>query len=203
MQKAASRPHGDRAMTTAQLPTFDLVDSALRRIGAAEGVTEAHGSLCGLTCVLGPRAGALWVAGLMEEGGAPADAGDDVLTQLVAFTTEALAAGEMAFTPLLPPDDRPLAARAEGLADWCAGFMHGLGEASGGAALRGALGAPVAREIMEDFAEISRVTLGEDETELEAEAAYAELVEFVRVSVQLLFEELHDLRQGPAAGGVH
>jgi uncharacterized protein YgfB (UPF0149 family) len=56
---------------------------------------------------------------------------------------------------------------------------------------------------MQDFAEIARVTLGEDETELEAEAAYAELVEFVRVSVQLLFEELHDVRHGVAAGGVH
>ena len=37
----------------------------------------------------------------------------------------------MAFSLLLPPDDRPLAFRAEGLADWCAGFMHGLGEAAG------------------------------------------------------------------------
>lgn len=190
-------------MTTAQLPAFDLVDSTLRRIGAAEGVTEAHGSLCGLTCVLGTRAGALWAAGLVADGGSRDDAGDAVLAQLAISTAEALAAGEMAFTPLLPPDDRPLAARAEGLADWCAGFMHGLGEASGGPALRGALGAPVAREIMEDFSEIARVSLGDDETELEAEAAYTELVEFVRVSVQLLFEELHDLRQGPAAGGVH
>ena len=55
---------------------------------------------------------------------------------------------------------------------------------------------------MEDFAEIARVTLGDDETDLEAEAAYTELVEFVRVSVQLVFDELYDVRQDLAAASV-
>jgi hypothetical protein len=191
-------------MATGNLPTFDLVASALRQLGATEGATEAHGSLCGLTCVLGSRARLQWVSGLTGEPVDAATGGDEtVLAELAAVTATALAEGQMAFTPLLPPEDRPLAARTEALADWCAGFMHGLGEATAGAALGGALAAPVAREIMQDFAEIARVTLGEDETELEAEAAYAELVEFVRVSVQLLFEELHDVRHGVAAGGVH
>lgn len=191
-------------MATGNLPTFDLVASTLRQLGAEEGATEAHGSLCGFTCVLGPRARLVWVSSLVG-GDADGASGEDgsVLAELAAVTANALAEGAMAFTPLLPPDDRPLAARTEALADWCAGFMHGLGEATAGAALGGALAAPVAREIMQDFAEIARVTLGEEETELEAEAAYAELVEFVRVSVQLLFEELHDVRQGVAAGSVH
>jgi uncharacterized protein YgfB (UPF0149 family) len=109
----------------------------------------------------------------------------------------------MAFYPLLPPDDRPLSLRADGLADWCSGFMHGLGEAAASGAGRDVLGGEVMREIMEDFAEIARVTLGDDETDLEAEAAYTELVEFVRVSVQLVFEELRDVRQGAAAASVH
>ena len=52
---------------------------------------------------------------------------------------------------------------------------------------------------MEDFGEIARVTLGDDETDLEAEAAYTELVEFVRVSVQLVFEEFYDVRRGVTA----
>lgn len=193
-------------MATGNLPSFDLVASALRQLGATEGATEAHGSLCGLTCVLGPRARLAWVAGLLgeeavEAAGQRADGA--VLAELAAATAAALSGGDMAFTPLLPSDEQPLAERTDGLADWCAGFMHGLGEAAGGAALGGALTAPVVREIMDDFAEITRVTLGEEETELEAEAAYAELVEFVRVSVQLLFEELHDVRQGVAAASVH
>ena len=34
-------------------------------------------------------------------------------------------------------------------------------------------------------------------------AAYTELVEFVRVSAQLLFDELYELRRALAAGRVH
>ena len=43
-------------MTPDSTPTFETVDNALRALGAGEGATEAHGSLCGLTCVLGLRA---------------------------------------------------------------------------------------------------------------------------------------------------
>lgn len=187
-------------------PSFDLVESALRQLGAAEGPTEAHGSLCGFTCLLGSRAAGLWVASLVADGDPEATGPPDrsgVLDELAAATCTALSDGEMTFSPMLPPDDRPLSFRAEGLAEWCAGFMHGLGEAAGRGAARQVLDGDVTREVMADFAEIARVTLGEDETDLEAEAAYTELVEFVRVSVQLIFEELHDVRQGITTARVH
>lgn len=187
-------------------PAIDVVDSALRALGAGEDATEAHGSLCGLACVLGARAHGVWLAGLATAQGAPAQAaGDDlgVLDTLAARTCAALSDGDMSFMPLLPSDEQPLALRADALASWCAGFMHGLGEAAGGRATREALSSATSREIIEDFAEIARLTLGEEESDLEAESAYAELVEFVRVSVQLIFEELYDLRQGLASATVH
>jgi uncharacterized protein YgfB (UPF0149 family) len=193
-------------MTSTNPPSFDVVDRALRQLGATEGVTEAHGSLCGFTCILGPRARAVWVAGLVDTGieTASADAADaEILSELAIATTAALSDAAMAFYPLLPPDDRPLSSRADGLAEWCSGFMHGLGEAAASDPGHDILGGEVVREIMEDFAEIARVTLGEEETDLEAEAAYTELVEFVRVSVQLIFEELRDVRHGVAAARVH
>jgi uncharacterized protein YgfB (UPF0149 family) len=180
--------------------SFDLVDGALRRIGAAGGTAESHGSLCGLACCLGGDAGAVWVRALAVDAAAD-DAG--VLRDLAAATLAALDEGNMSFTPLLPPDDLPLALRAIGLAEWCAGFMQGLGEAAGSGAVRRALEGEIARELMADFGEISRVTLGDEEGELEAETAYAELVEFVRVGVQLIFEELHCVRAPPALDNMH
>jgi uncharacterized protein YgfB (UPF0149 family) len=82
--------------------------------------------------------------------------------------------------------------------------MHGLGEGAGNAASPDALGGEITREIMADFGEIARLTYGDDEeTDLEAETAYTELVEFVRVSVQLMFEELCDVRRRLAAASVH
>lgn len=179
-----------------------MIDDALRRLGAAGGAPEAHGSLCGLVCFLGARAAPVWMAGLLETVATERRAsGPDsgVLDDLAATTCAALDDRDMSFAPLLPPDDRPLAQRAAGLAEWCAGFMHGLGEAASHRAAAAALDAGIMHEIMTDFGEISRLTLGEEEPDLEAETAYTELVEFVRVSVQLVFEELQALRAGPAS----
>ena len=80
-------------------PGFELVDSALRQLGAEGSATEAHGSFCGLACVLGEHARTAWVAGLavtepvapdvdsadarvLAELGAPSQALDDFNTAL-------------------------------------------------------------------------------------------------------------------------
>jgi len=193
-------------MATDNSPSFDLVDRALRQLGAAEGAPAAHGSLCGITCVLGRHAGSFWMASLIDGDDSPGATRTEpatILGDLAAVTCAALSDGDMGFSPLLLLDDRPLSFRAEGLADWCAGFMHGLGEAAGSQAASAALSGDITREIIRDLGEIARVGLGDDETDLEVEAAYTELVEFVRVSVQLVFDELYDIRQDSAAAGVH
>jgi uncharacterized protein YgfB (UPF0149 family) len=193
-------------MVTGTSPSFERIDSVLQALGATGGAPEAHGSLCGLACFFGNKARDLWVAELIGGGIRPGErdaAGEDVLGLLASDTCAALAEGDMSFLLLLPPDDQPLSLRTEGLAEWCAGFMHGLGEAAGNTASRDALGGEVMREIMADFGEIARLSLGDDEADLEAESAYTELVEFVRVSVQLMFEELYEVRRRLAAASMH
>ena len=95
---------------------------------------------------------------------------------------------------LMPDDDEPLELRAAALTSWCNGFVYGLG--TGGAAdperLPGDAG-----EIVRDLAEITRAGVDEREGEEANEAALAELVEFVRVGVQVVFEELGALRAPP------
>ena len=49
-------------------------------------------------------------------------------------------------------------------------------------------------EVVRDFDEITRVDVDGGDSEEQNESAYAELVEFVRVGVQLVFDEL-----GPCA----
>jgi len=192
-------------MASTGLPSYSLVEDALGELGTSPGVTEAHGSLCGLACVLGGRAGPAWVASLLTADGA-AEAGAetaDLLGALAEASCAALSEGAMAFTLLLPPDERPLAERTEALGAWCTGFMEGLGEAAASPGARAALAGDTAREIIGDFAEIARATVGQAETEPEGEAAYAELVEFVRVSVQLMFEELHEARGAAGNASLH
>jgi uncharacterized protein len=209
-------------MTVGHFPEFDLVDGALRQLGTGQSVTEAHGNLCGLACVRGRAAAGMWMAALVErEAGGPSEgrAGDDsgqllseedrqILQHLAISSCAVLDAGDMSFMPLLPPDESPLPERTAGLAGWCAGFMEGLGEADGGGPAREVLEAATSREILGDFGEIARLNLDHEvdpqvdrqDSDLEAESAYAELVEFVRVSAQLLFEELYPVRQGLGVG---
>jgi uncharacterized protein len=101
----------------------------------------------------------------------------------------------MGFEPLLPSDAQPIEARTTALAEWCQGFLYGLGAGNipDASRLPGEVG-----EIVRDFAEITRAGVDGAETEESNESAYAELVEFVRVGVQLLFEELSAARRAPA-----
>jgi len=122
--------------------------------------------------------------------GAPdtADAPDGALHTLYLRTLTTLQEGEMQFLPLLPDDDVPLEHRTATLAQWCEGFLYGFGTHE--AAVHKTFSAEV-QEIVRDFAEISRVEAdGTEEPTEEDEQAYTELVEFVRVSVQLVHDEL-------------
>jgi len=101
----------------------------------------------------------------------------------------------MGFTPLLPEDAQPIDARAAALGQWCQGFLYGLGASalSDARELRGDVG-----EVVRDLTEITHVGVDARDSLESNEGAYAELVEFVRVGVQLLFDELESLRAPPA-----
>jgi uncharacterized protein YgfB (UPF0149 family) len=74
---------------------------------------------------------------------------------------------------------------------WCTGFLYGLGtSAADPQRLPGELG-----EIVRDLTEITRADVDTRDTREANESALAELVEFVRVGVQLVFDELGALRE--------
>ena len=155
---------------------------------------EAHGTLAGALCAADSYGVDDWQAEILPEGAEPG-AACTWLRGLYDETRAALTGTQMQFDLLLPDDDEPIELRAAALTLWCNGFVYGLG--SGGAPdperLPGDAG-----EIVRDLAQIMRA--GVDQREgLEAnEMALAELVEFVRVGVQVVFEELGALRQPPA-----
>jgi uncharacterized protein YgfB (UPF0149 family) len=102
-----------------------------------------------------------------------------------------------------PDDESSLAERADALSSWCQGFLYGLG--SGTTADPSGVSTEAA-EIIRDLTEITHVGVDAgDETE-ENEVAFAAVVEFVRVGVQLLFVELAPARGEepvPGATSIH
>jgi uncharacterized protein YgfB (UPF0149 family) len=171
----------------ANCSNYEQIQRLMAASRAVAEPAEAHGTLVGALCTTGAYGFEDWLAEILPEGVAPGAAAIPSLRELYDATRAALHGTLMQFELLMPDDDAPIEQRTEALTLWCNGFVYGLG--TGGAAdperLPGDAG-----EIVRDLAQIMRA--GVDEREgLEAnEAALAELVEFVRVGVQVVFEEL-------------
>jgi uncharacterized protein YgfB (UPF0149 family) len=180
--------------------TYRELQAVLHRLASAVGAAEAHGWLCGALCVREGFGAADWLAEFADD--ATGTAGElPALRELHAETRDALRSPDFVFSPLLPEEDSPLAERVAALAEWCGGFLYGIGAAGADAAAArtGDVG-----EILQDLAEISRAELEAGRGADGGEADYAELQEFVRAGAQLAFEELAALRTAPARRqGVH
>jgi uncharacterized protein YgfB (UPF0149 family) len=178
---------------------------SLAAAGAVVALAELHGGVCGALCAGGVDAARRWLLDSLDDaaiGAAPAAVADD-LEELIGMSVKMLEDAELTFEPLLPSDDAPLSERVEALAGWCQGFLSGVGSTAPAAADGSAEGDALG-EILRDFAEISRADFREDEEagHEQPDFALAEIHEYVRVSVQLAFEELAPGRAA-AAREVH
>jgi uncharacterized protein len=185
--------HNARAMTSAN---YAEIERALHDARAMTDAAEAHGTLAGSLCAAPAYRCEDWLREILPEG--QVESGAIVpLQELFEETSAALAGEELQFEPLLPEEESPLNARAAALAQWCQGFLYGLGSSQihDAARLPGDLG-----EIVRDLTEITHAGADASSTPESDESAYAELVEFVRVGVQLIFEELEPYREQPREG---
>jgi uncharacterized protein YgfB (UPF0149 family) len=182
---------------------YEQIQRLMAASRAVAEPAEAHGTLAGALCATGAYRFEDWLAEILPEGFAPGAAAIPALRELYDATRASLHGTQMQFELLLPDDDAPLEQRTEALTLWCNGFVYGLG--TSGAAdperLPGDAG-----EIVRDLAQIMRAGVDEREGLEVNEAALAELVEFVRVGVQVVFEELGAARAPgppPPGGSLH
>jgi yecA family protein len=174
----------------AGLPDYHELEQGMGATGSPGEVAEAHGTLCGLLCGSSDDLPGAWIENTLADrqedpDSAPLDA-SVLLVQLYEATRGALQGDAMEFGLMLPADTEELEARLQALAAWCQGFLYGL-------AMRGLRSLQdiegEIREFLEDLVEISRVEPDEDGDGEAAEVAYSELVEYVRVGAQILFDE--------------
>jgi len=179
---------------SASLPDYDVLNDALRGLNPDLDAAELHGQLCGMLCVQPrlPEADA-WRRILGRD---PDDRARERLHEVWRATRAMFEGGQFDFRPLLPTDEARLESRVEALAHWAQGFLLGLdrlgltdrsklpGELPG---IAGDLGKIAAAE---------SYALDDEESD---ENAFMELVEYLRVAVQLFREELQESRE--AKGG--
>ena len=168
---------------------FTALQYGLTQSESVQTPGEVHGTLTGMLCI--------------DNQAQPSRAVDDVQTEtldtalaaLREMTLEGLFDPDLSFTPLLPSDEADLEQRVAALARWCAGFLYGL--SSDGVFEPSRLSDEVG-EVVSDLTELSRAGLTAEDSDGEsAEGDYAELVEYVRVGVQMIFMELQPKREGP------
>jgi hypothetical protein len=180
--------------------TFREIARVLESAGSQVVAAEGHGCLCGALCTTADYTLERWLDELVAIDGEDPEgevAPDDALRLLFIDTQRALRGDEMEFEPLLPDDDEPLERRATALSQWCQGFLYGFG--TGKPTRDEDLKGPV-NEVLRDLSHLAAAAVdvgaaGEDEEE-----AYAEVVEYLRVGVQLVHDEMASARDSQRGG---
>ncbi len=185
------------------------LEDALRQCGSNWDASQTHGLLSGRLAIAGSDSGFDWLSQVLEgteQADAIRDECESMLGQLFEVTYRQLTERQSGFEPLLPSEDDCTAVRATALAHWCEGFLHGLVVAHHGDELKTRLAAEPLADIIRDILQIPRASADEDDDTESDDSAYIELVEYVRVAAQLVYEELADLRhptREPAVDALH
>jgi len=166
--------------------------AALESAQADVSIAEFHGTFCALLCSRAPVDCRAWVDEIVLPGRAGPGRNESLwsecLMEIGDLARAAFEGGDCDLELLLPDDDQPLADRSLALVDWCSGFLYGFGMQP--AALLETLSAD-AREVIDDILEFTHmdVSSGADEGQV-GEKSYVELVEYLRVGVLLIYEEM-------------
>lgn len=184
-------------MSTAEaLISFEELNHLLVPVGALNSPSELHGMLCGkLTGGLRLDSDAWMEEALAfldiitseEEGvvGDPQGLTQTAIARLYHVTLTQLEDSQYGFEVLLPQDSAELERRTTALGEWCHGFLSGFGSAGLAA---DTTFSPDAAEALRDLAAIVNIGESGDEDE-DAEADFAEIVEYVRMAVLTLFAD--------------
>ncbi|HEX7342436.1 MAG TPA: UPF0149 family protein [Rhodanobacteraceae bacterium] len=172
--------------------TYADLTAARAQTLVTTSASELHGLVIGYVCGGGRAHGVHLLQALQLDS-------DDIavdsilagqLEHVRADTDRQLVELHPAIEPLLPPDARPVAERADAMIDWTRGFLGGFGLAGAGDVELSADG----REVLNDLGDIAASTLtvaGPDESAGEDdESALMELTEFVRIGGLLLHAEV-------------
>jgi len=177
-------------MAQSQGLEYQDIAEALRRASIPVDAADCHGLLCGLICAAGFADQKIWVAEIFEAYN-PKDLlqaeAYRLLQRLYEETLVRLNSPELDFELLLPDDEDPLRDRTESLVNCCCGFLSGLG--LGGLPAQDQLSDEVA-ELLEDLSQISRVDFDLDNPDEEEQVAFEEVMEYVRVGVLFVHDEL-------------
>lgn len=177
---------------TPSLPDYADVANALSDAKSPFQPATVHGLLCGYLSA--GNNSPQWLHHVL--GKSKSRAAIASLETLYETSYHQISDFSFEFTLLLPDDDEDINQRTEALGLWCQGYLTGLEQSQ--VPITGREPSDVT-EALENFIEIAQVNFGDINTNEDDETAYFELVEYVRLAVLMIFQELTPT-QPPANG---
>ncbi|VVC76848.1 hypothetical protein AQUSIP_21750 [Aquicella siphonis] len=173
-------------MNQKSLPQYRELNQALSKTTLKLHPSQVHGLVSGILCG-NPKSSAAWEE-LVTGGKDPAKT-HEVLQALYEASMTQLDDFLFEFQLVLPPDSETLPIRAEALTLWCQGYLTGLKMAQIQIVDRdpGEM-----TEAINDLIEIAKMNYEEVVASEEDEAAYIELVEYVRMAVILIYQDMRE-----------
>ncbi|MDR0219393.1 MAG: YecA family protein [Enterobacteriaceae bacterium] len=165
------------------LPNYQSFDEILHQQSVALTAAEMHGLISGLLC--GGNHDSSWqtlVHDLANDGLAFSQVLARPIRELYEITFESLDDSNFNFNLLLPDDEAGVFACADALAGWVNHFLLGLGVASPKLTEK-----PEIKEVVTDLRDIGMLGYDESEDQEELSQALEEVMEYVRVAVQLCY----------------
>ena len=170
---------------------YDELNEILITSGAGIHASECHGFLCALICGNGQVQEQKIRDYFLLDTDEIANP-EECFMYLKALAEEIEAqmhSSDLELVLLLENENEPLAERSRSLAEWCQGFMSGLG-------LSGVTQEqipPESEELIDDFYKIAYLDAdNEDESDQGNDFALMELTEYVRMGTLFIFEDLQE-----------
>jgi len=176
-------------MSTAPLPDFEHTLAIAQGNLEASELAECHGVACGLLCRL-PDASLdafLGLLDMLELVKTPGPGFSLSLEELLNSTRAQLLDEEMGLSLWLPDDDEMLEDRTMALAQWCNGFLAGLGS-SGDDTLKAL--SDEANDALKDLQQISTADVSDTSESEEDEEAFVIIAEHIRMVILTIKEDL-------------
>jgi|TARA_B110000967_G_scaffold50195_1_gene51317 hypothetical protein len=180
--------------------TFEQLEDLFFKLRVKADPSGFHGFLCGRLCcgkipldqLIETSTG--WL-GLSEE---QADGAAYPLRDFYEASLTSLEDVAFLFQPVLPDDELPLPERLVAVGQWCSNYLSGVGDGM----TDGFAVSDDVKEALEDISAIAQVSV-DFETDDDGERDYSELIEYIRIAVQLIFSELHPEAAGNSGPTVH
>lgn len=175
-------------MKQISLPKYSELSHALSKTTLKLHPSQVHGLICGILCG-NPNSKAAWEELVTGDHDKESGKTHELLQALYDTSAKQLNEFLFEFQLILPSDSKELPARAEALTLWCQGVLTGLKLAE----------VPIVdrkpgeiTEAINDLIEIAKMNYEDVISSEEDEAAYVELVEYVRMAVIMIYQDLRE-----------